>query len=106
MPRAKRICAKPGCPKIVNARLCPSHKSEAEQARGSREARGYGYEHRFHRKQYLSFIEAGQVNCARCGELIQPGSAWALDHNEDRSGYLGPSHKFCNDSAGGKARHQ
>jgi hypothetical protein len=37
--------------------------------------------------------------------LILPGTEWALDHTDDRTGYLGPSHKRCNDSAGGKAAH-
>ncbi len=106
MARAKRICGKPNCPEITEARLCPTHQAEAERIRGSREARGYGHEHRALRKQFERYVEAGQVYCARCRELIKPGSQWALDHSDDRTGYLGPSHKRCNDSAGGKARHQ
>ena len=106
MARAKKICAKPGCPEIVDDRLCRTHQAEAERARGSRKARGYGYEHIAIRRQFARYVEAGQVSCARCGDPIQPGSQWALDHTDDRTGYLGPSHKACNDSAGGKASHQ
>jgi len=34
--------------------------------------------------------------CPHCAELIQPGQPWHLDHRDDRSGYLGPSHATCN----------
>jgi putative intracellular protease/amidase len=51
-------------------------------------------------------VERGQVDCARCDLLILPGGAWALDHTDDRTGYLGPSHEACNTSAGGKAAHR
>ena len=34
--------------------------------------------------------------------LIAPGSPWDLDHTEDRTGYLGPAHRSCNRSAGGR----
>jgi hypothetical protein len=36
------------------------------------------------------------VRCARCGEFIQAGAAFDLDHTDDRSGYLGASHQACN----------
>ena len=29
--------------------------------------------------------------CCRCGQLIEPGQAWHLDHRDDRRGYLGPA---------------
>ncbi len=105
MARAKKICAKPGCPETTAASYCTAHAREVDKARGSRESRGYGYEHRTLRKQFERYVEAGQVYCARCRELIQPGTQWALDHSDDRASYLGPSHKRCNDSAGGKAAH-
>lgn len=105
MARAKKICAKPGCPAITAATHCPPHAAEAERARGTRESRGYGTEHRALRKRWAPMVATGDVLCARCQQPIQPGKPWALDHSDDRADYLGPSHKFCNDSAGGKAAH-
>ena len=47
-------------------------------------------------------VEAGLVHCARCGQLIESGERWELDHAPGKQGYLGPSHFHCNRSAGGK----
>lgn len=107
MPRAKRICPKPGCPRVVNKRYCTDHEREYERERGSREQRGYDHSHRKLRQRLNDRITSGLVACARCGERIHPGTEWALDHDDiDRTKYLGPSHKHCNDSAGGKASHR
>jgi hypothetical protein len=46
--------------------------------------------------------DAGLEPCRRCGKRIRPGEAWHLDHRDDGLGYLGPSHAFCNESAGGR----
>jgi hypothetical protein len=39
----------------------------------------------------------GTVRCAKpgCGQLIQPGEAWDLGHDEQRN-YPGPEHSACN----------
>jgi hypothetical protein len=50
-------------------------------------------------------VDRAEVDCARCGHLILPGEKFHLDHTDDRTGYLGPSHERCNTSAGGKAAH-
>jgi hypothetical protein len=60
--------------------------------------RGYGYQHRKLRDQWTSWVEAGYVHCARCGDLIDPNASWDLGHNEDRIGYSGPEHSECNRS--------
>jgi hypothetical protein len=106
MPRAKKICSKPGCPAITSASLCTTHAREADKARGSREQRGYGQAHRNLRQALAQQVAAGKVKCARCGEYIQPGQPWHLDHTDDRSGYLGASCARCNLSAAGKAAHR
>ena len=106
MPRAKRICPRPGCPNAADGRYCPTHNAEYEAKRGSANSRGYNADHRQLRNQWAPKVDAGQVNCARCGTLIKPGRPWALDHSDDRASYLGPSHKHCNDAAGGKAAHR
>jgi hypothetical protein len=100
-----RVCAEPGCPELSDKPRCTDHTREVDRARGTRQARGYGAAHMRLRSNWKPKVERGQVDCARCGLLILPGTEWALDHTDDRSGYLGPSHRACNDSAGGKAAH-
>ena len=58
----------------------------------SRHARGYTNAHVARRRQLEPLVATGQVRCCRCGRLIEPGQPWHLDHRDDRSGYLGPSH--------------
>jgi len=48
------------------------------------------------RRQLESLVATGQVACCRCSQLIEAGQPWHLDHRDDRSGYLGPSHATCN----------
>ena len=73
--------------------------------RGSSTERGYGREHRKLRDEWKPRVEAGEVHCARpgCGKLIEPGSAWDLGHNPDRS-YRGPEHRTCNRATRGERR--
>jgi hypothetical protein len=52
------------------------------------------------RARFAPLVAAGKAKCARCGEAIEPGSEWALDHRDDGRGYLGPSHASCNARAG------
>lgn len=98
-----RVCAEPGCPELSDKPRCPAHRRQAEQARGTRQQRGYDRRHERHRAAWAPKVATGTVQCARCGKTINPGQAWHDDHTDDRSGYLGPSHANCNDSAGGKA---
>jgi hypothetical protein len=48
------------------------------------------------RARLAPVVATGTVRCARCDELIEPGSEWHLDHRDDGHGWLGPSHKTCN----------
>ena len=52
-------------------------------------------------------VSRGQVPCARCGLLIEPGEQWDLGHDDnDRTKYNGPEHaNRCNRSAGGRKAH-
>jgi hypothetical protein len=69
----------------------------------SRERRGYGPAHRTRRRILRPMVEAGLVDCARCGHRILAGEPWDLGHDDvDRSKYLGPEHRRCNRSAAGK----
>ena len=72
---------------------CPAHTMS------STTARGYGAPHQRLRRAIAVQVDAGQALCTRCGQLIEPGSAWDLDHTDDRSGYLGPAHAAHNRGA-------
>ena len=65
--------------------------------------RGYGHEHRKARAEYITAFTPGDP-CARCGEPMWDTEDAHLDHNEDRTGYLGLSHGLCNTVAGGLSR--
>lgn len=65
-------------------------------------ARGYGWRHQQARAAVRPLVESGGAACSRCGRLIRPGEPWDLDHTDDRSGYRGPAHRFCNRSAGAR----
>lgn len=107
MPRAKKICGKAGCPATTTASLCTTHAREADKARGTREQRGYGTAHINARKALAPHVATGTVPCARCGDPIQPGQDWHLDHDDDDRGkYIGPSHAQCNLSAAGTQAHR
>ena len=106
MARAKRVCAKTGCPHAASGRYCQTHNAEYDRARGTKTERGYGKDFQAQRRAWVPTVEAGKATCARCKQPIQPGSQWALDHSDDRHALIGPSHKRCNDSAGGRAAHK
>jgi hypothetical protein len=106
MPRAKKICAKPGCPAIADSSYCTEHARANDKARGNSNQRGYGAQHQRTRTTLDIRVQAGLINCARCGQRIKQGEPWHLDHDDtDRGKYLGPSHAFCNTSAGGRKAH-
>jgi hypothetical protein len=103
---AKRPCPRVGCPELIGKgeRACAEHRAEYERKRGTRQARGYGAGHDELRQRWARIIARQLVSCARCGGPITVGMAFHLDHTDDRTGYLGPSHVGCNTSAGGRNR--
>ena len=103
----KRPCVEAGCPALIPAGTtrCIECARKKDKERGTRQARGYGSEHEAERRKWERIIRQGGWPCARCDNRIQPGDAFHLDHAEDRSTYLGPSHAHCNLSAAGKASH-
>ena len=66
--------------------------------------RGYGAAHQARRRQLAPLVAAGLMRCARCGEPIEAGEAFDLDHTDDRAGYLGASHQACNRGAPSRDR--
>ena len=57
-------------------------------------------QHKRTRLELSSFVAAGLADCARCGDLIEPGTPWDLGH-DDRYPWLysGPEHASCNRGA-------
>jgi len=65
--------------------------------RRNRHQKGLTNAHYRLRRQLEPVVASGSVRCARCGELIEPGEPWDLDHNDlDRTKYNGPAHARCN----------
>ena len=108
MARARRVCAKTGCPVVATTSYCTKHQAEAERARGNANQRGYGAAHQQLRREWAPKVRTGSVICPRCGESIQPGEPWDLGHDDnDRTKYNGPEHRDrCNRSAAGRKAHQ
>jgi hypothetical protein len=59
-------------------------------------ARGYNYQHRKLRRLWAHVVDSGQAFCTKCGGWIQPGTAWHLDHADNRQAWLGAAHASCN----------
>lgn len=68
--------------------------------RGNSTQRGYGYSFQQQRKQAKAEVDAGLVNCWRCGQWIHPDDPWDLGHDDyDRTIIRGPECRHCNRSA-------
>jgi hypothetical protein len=69
-------------------------------------AGGWGWQHQQARQVAARKVATGTVQCSRCGYPIYPDQAWDLDHADGidkRLGvYRGPSHRHCNQAAGGR----
>jgi hypothetical protein len=74
---------------------------------GSTEARGYGRQHQKLRALWAPLVSLGQVDCARCGEPLDPAQPWDLGHQDgtDKRRYSGPEHMECNRAAGALVRN-
>lgn len=94
--RASQVYCAPACR--------PGRRATKPKAPTAR--RGYGSEHQALRRKWKTKVDAGLVDCARCGVRIEPGQPWDLGHTDDRTGYNGPECRSCNRSHGGKRRHE
>lgn len=91
---------------------CGFNRKKARERRRERERwgrrpstteAGYGHEHQKLRKRWAPIVAAGRVRCARCDEIIWPGTPWDLGHDDhDRSRYVGPEHRGCNRATAGR----
>lgn len=96
---ALRVCTEPGCPNLTNTTRCPDCTRTRDRARGTRQQRGYGYDHDRLRAQYQRRMDEGETfTCWRCPRPIDPTS-WDLGHDDhDRSVTRGPECIKCNRS--------
>lgn len=103
-----RVCLEPNCPTLTNGRRCAIHAAATDQARGRRQARGYGREHTELRAKWAPLVATGLVQCWRCLLLIPANEPWDLGHDdEDRTKYRGPEHAYkCNRAAAGRRSHR
>jgi hypothetical protein len=60
-----------------------------------------GYGRRHHELRLRLLPKAYGTPCVRCGRTMEHGQDLDLDHTDDRAGYRGFAHAFCNRSAGG-----
>lgn len=66
----------------------------------------YGAAHEKIREAWRPKVEAGQVDCWRCGHRIKPGTPWDMGHNDDDpTRYEGPEHMPCSRAAGARKRN-
>lgn len=79
---AMRVCAKPGCPTLTTSRRCDTHQAEVEQARGTRQERGYDANHVATRQALLPLAYGTKCPIAgpRCVGYMYPHHELHLDH--------------------------
>lgn len=62
----------------------------------------YGASHRAMRRHLIANLIDGETRCVRCRRPLTKAMKLHLDHTDDRRGYLGLAHAFCNESAAGR----
>lgn len=62
----------------------------------------YGRAHVVMRQTLLDLMVDGETVCARCRKPMWRSQKLHLDHNDDRTGYLGLAHAYCNSAAAGQ----
>jgi hypothetical protein len=89
-------------PRHKYATSCKPAPKRGDAKLGKTVERGYDARHRRERQRVARLIRGGTEVCCRCGNPLPPdipSDMWHLDHTEDRTGYLGPAHKECNEKA-------
>jgi hypothetical protein len=99
------VCGRTFLRKTGSHRFCSAVCRERSRAlQPGRRAR-YSFSHQELRRRVGRLVVAGAAVCSRCGEPIDPGEPWDLDHEDNGVGYRGPSHAACN-RATAKAREE
>ena len=80
--------------------MAPRKRDQGRRRDVQGAAQRYGKAHRRKRAQWAVKVDAGHVNCWRCGKWIQPGTPWHLGHDDrDPTLHRGPEHERCNVTA-------
>jgi hypothetical protein len=106
--RAPKHCGKPGCTTPVKGAVyCTEHEALRQARMASKRPnttqRGYDHHHDQARAAWAPVVAQGGVSCRRCHQLITPGQAWDLGHDDnDRTLPPLPEHaRACNRAAAG-----
>lgn len=91
----KRRCIEPDCPQLTTRTRCPTHQQTHMLNRGYDST--YKQAHREARRELAPQVAPGTYPCTRCGQPIDPTTAWDADRRPD--GYSA-AHASCNRSAG------
>jgi hypothetical protein len=94
----RRRCIVEGCPEFTTGTRCAEHERRRVAARGSREERGYGTDHRAARRALERTLPAP---CGYCGGTIYPGERWVAAHvvDGDPESPRMVAHPRCNERA-------
>jgi hypothetical protein len=78
-----RVCAEPDCPELTTARRCQVHQAQQEQARGTRQQRGYDAEHMATRAALLPLAYGTRcpIGGPRCVGYMYPHHELHLHHS-------------------------
>jgi hypothetical protein len=77
-----RVCAEPGCPELSTNRYCPTDAAKHEQARGTRQQRGYDMRHDHARARLLKHWISG-TPCPKCKARQWDPDLLDAGHSED-----------------------
>lgn len=99
----KRVCAEHGCPIVSDQSRCPIHTRSKDEARGTRQQRGYDSVHGRLRAAWQRKLDRGHVvTCWRCKDPIDRTN-WTLGHCDiDRDVYHGPECPPCDYATKGR----
>lgn len=101
-----RVCAEPGCPHLQAESRCLTHRRAREQARGTKQQRGYDSTYDSVGRDYQRRMDAGErFDCWRCGIPLgtKRGIDWTLGHDDhDRSVIRGPECPSCQYATAGR----
>lgn len=100
-----RTCQACGCAYLAkrsNQKFCATCRARRGRVTRSTVERGYGADHRRLRREWQQRLNDGEhVEChARVcfmrTRTISPDDPWDLGHLQDRTGWTGPEHRYCN----------
>jgi hypothetical protein len=97
-PKAAGVCLTAGCGQPVSSGRCPRHEHERDQARGSRQQRGYDTDYD-RAKRDPAYLNA--THCATCGKPFTATNPRTAGHTTDlrtgrSDGRIMPQCQDCN----------